>query len=163
MSGLSDYESFFDFFQSDVVPVADPFPPTLDDLNETFEYLEEWDERYAYLIEIGKQVPPLGDEAMTEENRVHGCMSSVWLVTEHDKASDRMKITAFSDSLIVNGLIVILMAAFSEKTPSDVVQFEIDTVFAELGLNQHLSSNRRNGLFSMVKRVKELATGYLSA
>lgn len=143
--------------------MAESFPPTIDELNETFEYLEEWDERYSYLIEIGKQVPAMSSETMTEENRVHGCMSSVWLVTRHDADSDRMKIAAFSDSLIVNGLIVILIAAFSGKSPSEIIKLEIDSVFAQFGLNQHLSSNRRNGLFSMVKRVKELAAGYLTA
>lgn len=137
--------------------MPEEFPPTLDELKETFEFLEEWDERYEYIIELGKQVPKMPDGTQTEENRVHGCMSTVWLITEIDSATEHLVIIADSDSLIVKGLVVILTAAFAEKTPAEVLQVDVSDVFADFGLNQHLSPNRRNGLFSMVKRVKELA------
>ena len=133
------------------------FPPPLGELKETFEYLEEWDERYEYIIELGKSLPGLAAEIQTEENRVHGCMSTVWLVAEANPENNEFQISADSNSLIVKGLIAILLAAFAGKTAADVLAYEVDDLFSELGLNQHLSANRRNGLFSMVKRVKELA------
>lgn len=141
--------------------MSDSFPPDLSELKETFEFLEEWDERYEYLIELGKQVPQLPEEIKTEENRVDGCMSMVWLVVEPDtNNADHLKIVADSDSLIVKGLIVILLSALANKNAEEILQFDVTPVFDEFGLRQHLSPNRRNGLFSMVKRVKELATNF---
>jgi cysteine desulfuration protein SufE len=142
--------------------VPETAPPSLEELHETFEYLEEWDERYQYIIELGRQLTPMPAGTHVEENRVHGCMSTVWLVTEFDPKAGKMLIIADSDSLIVKGLIVILTAAFSNKTPAEILRFDIEEVFADFGLNQHLSANRRNGLFSMVKRVKELAASVAS-
>lgn len=142
--------------------MAEEFPPSLDELCETFEYLEEWDERYEYIIEMGRQLPPMPQGTQTGENQVHGCMSTVWLVAEVDPNDGTLKIVADSDSLIVKGLIVILTAAFARKSPEDILQFEATDLFARFGLNQHLSPNRRNGLFSMVKRVKELAAESLA-
>lgn len=141
--------------------MSEPFPPSLDELKDTFEFLEEWDERYEYLIELGKQLPGMPEGTQVEENRVHGCMSTVWLIVVPDpEAGDQLKIIADSDSLIVKGLIVVLTAAFAGKNPEEILKYEIEEVFREFGLNQHLSPNRRNGLFSMVKKVKELAGNF---
>ena len=142
--------------------MADGFPVSIDELKETFDLLEDWEERYEYIIELGRKVPAMPGESQCEENRVHGCMSTVWLVSEVDMDSGNMLVQADSDSLIVKGLIAILVSAFHEKSPQDILRFDTDELFAEFGLNQHLSANRRNGLFSMVKRIKELATSYLS-
>lgn len=137
--------------------MPEAFPPTLAQLRETFDLLEEWDERYEYLIELGKQLPKLPADTCTEENRVHGCMSTVWLAVDLEPESGHLKIIADSDSLIVKGLIVILMATYADKNPEQVLTFDPADVLAEFGLNQHLSPNRRNGLYSMVQRIRELA------
>lgn len=137
--------------------MSDSFPPSLEELKETFDFLEEWDERYEYIIELGKQVPQMPAETQVDENRVHGCMSSVWLIAERQAETGAVVIQADSDSLIVKGLIAILTAAYAGMTPEELLKYDVSDVLSEFGLNQHLSPNRRNGLFSMVKRVKELA------
>lgn len=143
------------------ISVSEPFPPSLAELKETFEFLEDWDEKYEYLIELGKQLPGMPAAAQCEDNRVHGCMSSVWLVLEPENGeANQLKIVANSDSLIIKGLIVILTAAFSGKNRDEILLFDVDQVFREFGLHQHLSPNRRNGLFSMVQRIKQLAAEY---
>ncbi len=138
--------------------MSEPFPPSIDELLDTFEDLEEWSERYEYMIELGRELGALPEEQQTEENRVHGCMSTVWLVTDISAdVTPRIFIDADSDSIIVKGLIVILLSAFSGKTAEEILAFDIEEFFGQLGLNQHLSPSRRNGLFSMVKRVRSLA------
>ena len=135
---------------------TETFPPQLEEILETFEYLEEWDERYDFIIEIGRKLPEIDSELQTRENIVEGCMSSVWLILR--KEGGRIEIVADSDSIIVKGLIVILLSALSGKTADEIVGFDVDELFNQLGLNQHLSSSRRNGLFSMVKRIRQLAS-----
>jgi cysteine desulfuration protein SufE len=138
--------------------IAENFPPELDELVETFEYLDEWDERYDYIIELGRKLPTIDPALQTKENIVEGCMSTVWLVTyQGDKHPDEISIVADSDSIIVKGLIVILLSALSGKSAKDIIQFDVEQLFRQFGLNQHLSPNRRNGLFSMVKRIRQLA------
>lgn len=139
--------------------MSEPFPPSLEELVETFEYLDDWAERYEYIIELGRKLTPLPAEHQTEENKVHGCMSTVWLITDTtDDNPPVVNINADSDSIIVKGLIVILLSSFSGKSPEEILAFDVDALFTKLGLNQHLSANRRNGLFSMVKRIRGLAT-----
>ncbi len=133
--------------------------PTLDELLKEFQDLEDWEERYDYLIDLGKQLPELPSELKTPENIVKGCMSTVWLATSLEKANGqtRISIQADSDALIVKGLIVALLAVFNHRTPEQILQLDENQSFGQLGLNQHLSPQRRNGLFAMVKRVKQLA------
>ena len=140
------------------------FPPTVDELVEEFEELEDWDERYDLIIDLGRELPPFPVEFQSEDNLVHGCMSTVWLVADV-KDSDGQKaieIHADSDSIIVKGLIVILMSYYSGKTPEFIVTNDAEDFFGKLGLNQHLSPQRRNGLFAMVKRLKKLAANELN-
>lgn len=132
------------------------FPPTVDELFETFEDLEEWDERYDFIIDLGRELPPLAEEFQTEENIVKGCMSTVWAVTEVEGEGDSEKliIKADSDSIIVKGLIVLLLAFYNNMSPQQVATADVESYLAKLGLNQHLSPQRRNGLFAMVKRLR---------
>ncbi|MEZ6094305.1 MAG: SufE family protein [Pirellulaceae bacterium] len=132
------------------------FPPSLQELTSEFEDMFDWDERYDYLIDLGKQLPSLSDTEQSDENLVRGCMSTVWLVTDVD-AQDHMRIRADSDSLIVKGLIVVLLAIFDNRKPAEIAVTDEMEVFRKLGMDQHLSPQRRNGLFAMVKRVKQLA------
>lgn len=134
--------------------------PTLDELLKEFQDLEDWEERYDYLIDLGKQLPELPPDLKTSENVVKGCMSTVWLATSISPDSaghKRVLIKADSDALIVKGLIVALLAVFNRRTPEEILQLDENQFFGQLGLNQHLSPQRRNGLFAMVKRVKQLA------
>ena len=134
--------------------------PTLDELLKEFQDLEDWEERYDYLIDLGKQLPELPPELKTPENIVKGCMSTVWLATsiqQSDSGGKQVRIQADSDALIVKGLIVALLAVFDRRSPEEILQLDENQYFAQLGLNQHLSPQRRNGLFAMVKRVKQLS------
>ena len=120
--------------------------------------MEDWDERYDLIIDFGRELPGLPAEAQKQENIVTGCMSTVWLVTEvTDEETGAIEIQADSDSIIVKGLIVILIAHYSGKTAREILDSDAIVLFEKLGLNQHLSPQRRNGLYSMVKRLKELA------
>lgn len=140
------------------------FPPSMEELIETFEDLQEWDERYDFMIDLGRELPALPAELQTEENIVEGCMSTVWLVTGlPDGVGKPMAIQADSDSIIVKGLIVILLAFYSRQTSAEIVDSNVGEFLKQLGLDQHLSPQRRNGLFSMIKRLKLLAATYLGA
>lgn len=133
--------------------------PNLDELLKEFQELEDWEERYDYLIDLGKQLPELPPELKTPDHIVKGCMSTVWLATSlvSNGSEKRVLIEADSDALIVKGLIVVLLAVFNRRTPEEILKLDENQCFAQLGLNQHLSPQRRNGLFAMVKRVKQLA------
>ena len=133
------------------------FPPTVDELFETFEELEEWDERYDFIIDLGRELPALPEELQTEENIVKGCMSTVWVVTDVEEIegdAEQLSIKADSDSIIVKGLIVLLLAFYNGMSPQQVADADVESYLGKLGLNQHLSPQRRNGLFSMVKRLR---------
>jgi cysteine desulfuration protein SufE len=131
---------------------------TIDELYEEFEELADWDERCDYLIDLGFNLPKLSDEVKTDENKVHGCQSNVWLVAEM-KPTDpsTLEFIANSDAIIVNGLIAVLMALFSNQAPERILEIDARQAFARLGLERHLSPQRRNGLYSMVDRVRQLA------
>ncbi|MGY8747871.1 MAG: SufE family protein [Pirellulales bacterium] len=137
------------------------FPPSTEELIETFEDLQDWDERYDFMIDLGRELPVFPAELQTEENIVEGCMSTVWLVTRLPGGADKpIAIQADSDSIIVKGLIVILLAYYSQQTSAEIVDSNVGDFLKQLGLDQHLSPQRRNGLFSMIKRLKGLAAAY---
>lgn len=131
---------------------------TIEELIENFELLGDWEERYAYLIDLGKKLPGLPEADKTEENRVHGCQAMVWLKMNPDPAhADRLRIVADSDAFIVRGLIAVVMILFDGKTPAEILQADGKSIFSKLGLDQHLSPTRKNGLFSMLERIRGLA------
>jgi len=123
------------------------------DLTETFDLLGDWEERFRYLIDLGEKLPSVPDALKTEENRIKGCLSQVWMVAEWDEAG-RLNLRADSDAKIVRGLIAVLYSIFSGKTRDDIASTDVEKVFKTLGLDQHLSPNRRNGFFSMVERLR---------
>ncbi len=137
------------------------FPPTTDELLETFDDLPDWDERYDFLIDLGRELPKLAAEFCTPENKVDGCLSTVWLVTRNENG--RMQIQADSDSIIVKGLIVVLLSLFHDQPAQKVIETEPQAFFKQLGLEQHLSHGRRNGLYSMVERIRQLAVEMIAA
>ncbi|MEL6110164.1 MAG: SufE family protein [Planctomycetota bacterium] len=131
---------------------------TIEELYEEFDDLPDWDDRCDCLIDLGFALPPLPAEAKNEANRVHGCQSSVWLVAEvKDAAPPVVEFLAHSEAIIVNGLIAVLTALYSGKTPEEILSIDAQEVFRKLGLERHLSPQRRNGLYSMVERVRQLA------
>ncbi|MBC8002102.1 MAG: SufE family protein [Opitutaceae bacterium] len=131
---------------------------TIEELIENFELLGDWEERYAYLIDLGKKLPGLPEADKTEENRVHGCQAMVWLKMNPEAAHpDRLRIQADSDAFIVRGLIAVVMILFDGKTPAEILQADGKSIFSKLGLDQHLSPTRKNGLFSMLERIRALA------
>lgn len=126
---------------------------------EDFTFLPEWDERYAYLIELGQKNPPLPDEYRTADNIVRGCQSQVWLHRECRQGE--IYLQSDSDSLIVKGLAALLMQVFSGQSAEAVLKADL-TFFDAIGLNKHLSSQRANGLMAMVEEIKSFAAGCAS-
>lgn len=131
------------------------FPPTTEELFETFEELEAWDERYDFIIDLGRELPELPSELQSSKNIVDGCMSTVWLATKVTDNDAPVEIQADSDSIIVKGLIVVMMAFYANLPAKNVVAADLSEYLGKLGLNQHLSPQRRNGLFAMIKRLRE--------
>lgn len=128
----------------------------IEELAETFELLGDWEERYAYLIDLGRKLPALAEGERTEASKVRGCMSQVWLV---GGAQDdgRMRFNGDSDSSLVKGLIALLLVMVNGRTPVEVLELDIAGQFKRLGLESNITVNRRNGFFSMVERIQTLA------
>lgn len=127
--------------------------PSLQYIRDDLAFLDDWDERYRYLIDLGKQMPPLPAEALVEANRVQGCASQVWLVLSRDEQG-RIHLHGDSDALIVKGLVALVIAIFDGATPAEITALDAHALFAEIGLRDHLTSQRANGLASMVARIK---------
>lgn len=132
-----------------------PIPP-LDEVESTFAFLDSWEDRFQYVIDLGKRLPALPEHEKCEPNRVHGCQSSVWLVME-PAADGTLAIRATSDAFIVSGLIAILLAFYAGRTRAQILAADAPGFFKRLGLAEHLSPTRRNGLFAMIERVRALA------
>jgi cysteine desulfuration protein SufE len=132
-----------------------PIAPTaaLDDLAAEFDLLGDWEERYRYVIDLGRDLEPLADAERTDANKVRGCASQVWLVTE-PQADGTLRFRGDSDAHIVRGLIAILFKLFGGRVPAQILAFDAKTAFERLGLTGALSSQRSNGLFSMVERIR---------
>ena len=129
--------------------------PQAEELIEAFELFGDWEQRYQFIIDLGKKLVLLREDEKIEANRVHGCQATVWLVA--DVNGDVMEFRAESDAAIVNGLIAILQRLYSGSTAEQVFSFEIKQFLGELGLEEHLSPTRRNGLHEMVKRIRAFA------
>jgi len=132
---------------------------TIDELYEEFEELGDWEDQCDYLIDLGFDLPKLPESALTDENKVHGCQSNVWLIAHiSDEKPATIEIVANSDAIIVNGLIAVLLAMYSGKTADEILAIEPRDVFTRLGLERQLSVQRRNGLFGMVQKIRDIAT-----
>lgn len=125
----------------------------LAELRDEFDLLGDWEERYRYVIEMGKDLAPLTDAERGEANKVRGCASQVWLVTE-PRADGTLGFRGDSDAHIVRGLIAILLRLYSERAPAEILAFDAKAAFDELGLAGALSAQRSNGLASMVGRIR---------
>lgn len=136
---------------------ANPFGTsiTTDDILDTLSFFDDWEERYKYIIDLGKQLPAMSDDKKTEQFLLRGCQSQVWI----DSAEENGKLLfeADSDAHIVRGLLGVVLAAFNNKTPADILAFDIDGYFASIDLVKHLSPTRGNGLRAMVQRIQDTA------
>ncbi|PVE51190.1 SufE family protein [Rhizobium rhizogenes] len=131
---------------------------SLDKLMDDFSFLDDWEDRYRYVIELGKELPDLADEKKTAENKVQGCASQVWVVSHSDGGPDPiLTFEGDSDAHIVRGLVAIVLATYSGKKASEIAALDAIEVFGKIGLVEHLSSQRANGLRSMVNRIREEA------
>lgn len=131
---------------------------TIDELIENFELMESWEDRYKYVIDLGKALPPMPDSEKTDANKVQGCMSQVWFkFLPSASVPPRIEFLADSDAFIVKGLAAILHLIYSGKTREETAKIDLDATFKRLGLESHLSMNRRNGFFVMATRIREAA------
>ncbi|MAB22826.1 SufE family protein [Pseudomonas neustonica] len=128
---------------------------TSDDIVDTLSFFDNWEDRYKYIIDLGKELPPLNDESRNETNLVRGCQSQVWLVSE--ARDGKLFFEADSDAFIVKGLLAVVLAAYNGKTPEQVTAFDVEGYFSALNLLKHLSVTRGNGLRAMVKRIQDTA------
>ena len=126
-----------------------------EDISDTLGFFDNWEDRYKYIIDLGKELPAMPESFRIDANLVRGCQSQVWLVDEHREG--RLFFQADSDAFIVKGLLAVVLAAFNGKTAGEILAFDVDAYFQKLDLMQHLSSTRGNGLKAMVKRIKDRA------
>lgn len=126
----------------------------LQSIREDLAFLDDWDDRYRYLIDLGREMAPLPESAYCDANRVQGCASQVWLTMAHDRVTGLLHLRGDSDALIVKGLVALVIAIFDGMPPEEIIKTDTQAVFADIGLSAHLTSQRANGLASMVARIK---------
>jgi cysteine desulfuration protein SufE len=129
---------------------------TIDEIRDNFEVLDDWDDRYRYVIELGRTLEPMPEAEHSAENKVQGCVSQVWLSRRVDRANGTpvLKYRGDSDAHIVRGLVAILLSLYSGRTPQEILATDALAVFDEFGFRQHLTPQRSNGLRSMVERIR---------
>ncbi len=132
---------------------------TFEEVTETFAFLDDWEDRYRYVIDLGKAMPPMDDNLKSPLTKVDGCASQVWIAPrlEGEGAEQRLHFSGDSDAMIVKGLIAVLHLMLSGEKPADIVNRDIPGALRDLGLDQHLSAQRSNGLRAMVTRITDIA------
>lgn len=130
-------------------------PQAFKDIEDNLQLLDDWEDRYRYLIELGQALPPLEDAERNPENKVHGCVSQVWLVSERE--GDTLTYRGESDAMIVRGLVAVLVALYSGRPASEVAATDAIAILDGLGLREHLTTQRSNGLVAMVNRIRSEA------
>ncbi len=130
----------------------------IDEIVDNFSLFDDWEDKYAYLIDLGRHLPPMDEALKTDETRVKGCLSRVWMVLGRD-AEGKIALYADSDADIVKGLIAVLYAMYQGKTTEEAAAADIDGVFGKIGLDNHLFINRRNGFYAMVERIRNFTAG----
>lgn len=141
---------------------------TLDDIRADFALLDDWEDRYRYVIELGRALPPFPESLRTDATKVRGCASQVWLATrrigdpDRPSATDRLEMQGMSDAHIVQGLIALLFIIYDGKTLDEILKTDAEGIFSSLGLKEHLTPQRSNGLAAMVKRIRADAAEMLA-
>ena len=131
--------------------------PSSDELLEDISFFDDWEERYKYIIDLGKEMPEMDDSLKTQERLVKGCQSNVWIDVQ-PVSEQRLRFVVDSDAIIVRGLLALVMAAYHDRTASEILAFDIDGYFSELDLEQHISPTRGNGLRAIVAKIRAIAT-----
>ena len=126
-----------------------------DEIIDTLSFFDSWEDRYRYMIDLGKELPPMDSSLRTKDRIVPGCQSQVWV--DHKIDGDKLIFQVDSDALIVKGLLAIVMAAYNNKTKQEILDFNIEAYFEKLDLVKHLSPTRGNGLKAMVEKIKKIA------
>ena len=137
--------------------IENPFGSTItsEEILDTLSFFDDWEERYKYIIDLGKELPAMPESKQTDEYLLRGCQSQVWIDSEvHDGV---MQFEAYSDAHIVRGLLGVVLAAYNNKTAADIIAFDIEGYFEQIDLLKHLSPTRGNGIRSMVKRIQATA------
>lgn len=129
-------------------------PENIQEMLEDFEFLTDWEDRYMHVIDMGKQLPGLPDALKVDANKVKGCVSQVWLTTRFDEATNILTFEGDSDAHIVKGLVAIVLQIYSGRTPEQITALEAEPILKSLGLSEHLSPQRSNGLRAMVGRIR---------
>ncbi|MDO3695863.1 SufE family protein [Wenyingzhuangia sp. chi5] len=130
-----------------------------EEIVEEFTMFDDWMQRYEYMIELGKSVPVIDDQYKTDSNLIKGCQSKVWLHSELE--GDKIRFSADSDAIITKGIVAVLLRVFNDQSPKDILEADMDFI-DEIGLKEHLSPTRANGLVSMIKQIKLYALGMQS-
>jgi cysteine desulfuration protein SufE len=137
--------------------ISTPSGLTLEKIAANFQSLDEWEDRFTYLIELGRKMPPMAEADKTETNRVHGCQATVYLKPTAEGEPPRLLFSAWADAATVCGLITILLTMYSGRSPQDIASYDAESYFRRLGLEEHLSPTRRNGLYSMIQKIRTIA------
>lgn len=134
-------------------------PQAFQDIAENLTFLDDWEDRYRYIIELGSALPGLDETEKTAENKVNGCVSQVWLVsdTANGAAGPALRYRGDSDAMIVKGLVAVLIALYSGRPAAEIAATDAIAIFDDLGLREHLTSQRANGLVAMVNRIRSEA------
>lgn len=135
----------------------------LSDIRDSFAFFDDWEEKYAFLLDLGRGLPNLDEADRRDEFLVRGCQSQVWLLPDYVENADRLRFRIDSDAHIVRGLIAIVLAAYDERHPQEILDFDMAALFDELDLLNHLSSTRGNGLRAMVNRIRSIAEEHVAA
>lgn len=130
---------------------------TSEDILESFEFLDDWEERYSYIIDLGKSLPAFPESEKIEENYVHGCQSQVWLIHKIDPDTNKVLLLIDSDAIIVKGLAAVVLATLNARTPREIVDLDVEAIFDKMDLIRHISPTRGNGLRSMLEMIKTIA------
>lgn len=137
---------------------------SIENIREDFAFLDDWEERYRYIIELGGELPPYPESARDDRHKVRGCVSQVWLLTEMGEGPDPViTFRGDSDAHIVRGLVAIMLALFSGRRASEILSTDAEETMRALGLDEHLTPQRANGLRAMVRRIKDEAGAAVSA
>lgn len=130
---------------------------SVEDIREAFELFDSWEDKYRFVIDLGKELPSMDPALKTDDTLVRGCQSQVWLIVTRDPDAGIMRLQLDSDAHIVRGLIAIVLAAYQQRTPQEILDYDIEGLFESLDLLKHLSATRGNGLRAMVHRIREEA------
>ena len=134
--------------------------PTRDDIIDDMAFFDDWEQRYQYIIDLGKSIDRIDENQKTPENLVKGCQSKVWLTSQLN--DNRLSFKVDSDAVIVNGLLALVLAVFNHKTASDILAVDIDSYFKQLDLERHITPSRGNGLKSIVAKIQAIANAQVS-